>query len=163
MGPYAFRRLLQGIPTLLGVTLVTFILLNVFGGDPVRARLGKSATEQDVRALRQEYGLDQSRISLGRGPGVDLALIALGREGWEASVQMARRLRAAGVGCMTPTTERPMGAQMRRADKAGAKFALFVGADELAAGRFGLKDLRTGKQVDVKDNDVAARVKEGIS
>jgi len=60
VGPYAFRRLLQGIPTLLGVTLVTFILLNVFGGDPVRARLGKSATEQDVRALRQEYGLDQS-------------------------------------------------------------------------------------------------------
>ena len=84
-------------------------------------------------------------------------------EGWEAAVQMAQRLRGAGVGCMTPISERPMGAQMRRADKAGARFALFVGADELAAGRFGLKNLRTGEQVDVSETDVATRVKEGHS
>jgi peptide/nickel transport system permease protein len=42
------------------VTFITFLLLNVFGGDPVRARLGKSATPEDVAALRQEYGLDRS-------------------------------------------------------------------------------------------------------
>lgn len=56
---YVLRRLLQGIPTLLGVTLVTFLLLNVFGGDPVRARLGKAATPADIAALRHEYGLDR--------------------------------------------------------------------------------------------------------
>jgi histidyl-tRNA synthetase len=93
--------------------------------------------------------------------GCDLALISLGRDGWEAAVLMAQRLRAAGVSCMTPISERPMGAQMRRADRVGARFALFVGADELAAGRFGLKNLRTGEQVDVSEDVVAPRVKEG--
>ena len=57
---YVIRRLAQGIPTLFGVTLITFVLLNVFGGDPAAARLGKSATEEDLRALRAEYGLDKS-------------------------------------------------------------------------------------------------------
>jgi len=57
---YVLRRLLQGVPTLLGVTLITFTLLNVFGGDPATARLGKSATREDLAALRAEYGLDQS-------------------------------------------------------------------------------------------------------
>ena len=56
---YAVRRLLQGLPTLIGVTLVTFLLLNVFGGDPAIARLGKSATQEDIDALRREYGLDR--------------------------------------------------------------------------------------------------------
>ncbi len=59
MATYILRRLLQGIPTLLGVTLITFLLLNVFGGDPVIARLGKSATAEDIAATRREYGLDK--------------------------------------------------------------------------------------------------------
>jgi len=59
MFAYLVRRLLQGIPTIFGVTLATFLLLNVFGGDPVRARLGKSATQEDIRQLRKEYGLDR--------------------------------------------------------------------------------------------------------
>ncbi|MBI2568605.1 MAG: ABC transporter permease [Candidatus Schekmanbacteria bacterium] len=59
MGAYVIRRLLQGVPILIGVTLITFTLLNVFGGDPVVARLGKSSTLEDQAALRAEYGLDK--------------------------------------------------------------------------------------------------------
>ena len=57
---FILRRLVHGIPTLLGVTLITFLLLNVFGGDPVMARLGKAATAEDIEALRREHGLDKS-------------------------------------------------------------------------------------------------------
>jgi histidyl-tRNA synthetase len=95
-----------------------------------------------------------------REDGMDLAVISLGREGWEASTRMAQRLRAAGVACMLPLVERPMGAQLRRADKMGARFALFVGKDELAAGRFGLKSLSTGEQVEVSESDIVSHVKE---
>ena len=56
-----------------------------------------------------------------------------------------------------------MGAQLRRADKAGARFALFVGKDELAAGEFGLKDLCSGDQLTVKESEISSRVKEGAS
>lgn len=92
--------------------------------------------------------------------GTDLAVVSLGREGWEASTRMARRLRAAGVACVLPLVERPMGAQLRRADKMGARFALFVGKDELAAGRFGLKNLSTGEQIEVSESDIVSHVKE---
>lgn len=59
MTGYVFRRLVQGVPTLLGVTLLTFLILNVFGGSPVAARLGKSASEADIAAMEREYGLHQ--------------------------------------------------------------------------------------------------------
>ena len=41
---YTLRRLFQLIPTLLGVTLLTFILFNVVGGSPAALVLGKNAT-----------------------------------------------------------------------------------------------------------------------
>ena len=36
MGAYIVRRLLQAIPTVFGVALLTFLLFNAFGPDPVR-------------------------------------------------------------------------------------------------------------------------------
>jgi len=50
-----------------------------------------------------------------------------------------------------PLTERPLGAQMKRAERLGARFALFVGEAELKQGRFGLKNLRTGEQIEVDE------------
>ena len=96
----------------------------------------------------------------GRAEEVDLALVSLGEEAWEATRDMAARLRAKGVGCIVPLVERPMRAQLRRADKAGARFALFVGKEELSAGSYGLKDLSTGEQVTVEETAIPAHVKE---
>lgn len=57
---FVARRLLQLLPVLLGVVLVTFMLVRVLPGDPVRSILGPAATEEDVAALRARHGLDQS-------------------------------------------------------------------------------------------------------
>ena len=59
MWAYVLRRLLLGLPTLIGVTLITFLLLNVFGGDPVATQMGKNPDPADLAARRAEYGLDQ--------------------------------------------------------------------------------------------------------
>jgi len=37
---------------------------------------------------------------------------------------------------------------------------VFVGQDELAAGRFGLKDLRSGEQVTLDETQILARIGE---
>jgi peptide/nickel transport system permease protein len=63
VGKYIARRLFFGIPIVLGVTLVTFILFHVFGGDPVSQFLGKNATAADLEALRKEYGLDRPLLA----------------------------------------------------------------------------------------------------
>jgi peptide/nickel transport system permease protein len=56
---FALRRILLLFPVLIGVTAVTFVLVRVLPGDPVRAILGPLATPAEIRAERQQLGLDQ--------------------------------------------------------------------------------------------------------
>ena len=79
----------------------------------------------------------------------DVVLVALGDPGFEAAPALARELRAAGVSVVVPTAPRPLGAQIKRAERVGARFALFVGEAELGRGAFGLKDMKSGEQREV--------------
>lgn len=53
------RRLLAAIPVLIGVSLITFILMNVVPGDPISAMMEKRADEATIQKLRHAYGLDR--------------------------------------------------------------------------------------------------------
>ena len=53
------RRLLQLIPTLLGLLLLIFVIARIMPGDPVKLALGPEATEQQVETFRQQLGLDK--------------------------------------------------------------------------------------------------------
>jgi peptide/nickel transport system permease protein len=56
---YIIRRVLYMIPILLGIALVTFLLFNVVGGDPVLLMVGRHANPQMIAELRHELGLDR--------------------------------------------------------------------------------------------------------
>ena len=93
------------------------------------------------------------------GPSTDVLLVALGEAGFRASIGIARRLRAEGLRVALPVCERPLGAQMKRAERLGARFALFVGEAEIARGRFGLKNLATGEQTETGADGVVGAVR----
>src|SRR5437667_255435 len=59
MRAFLTRRLLLLVPTLLGVTLATFLMLHLTPGDPVTIMLGEFASAADVARLRAELGLDR--------------------------------------------------------------------------------------------------------
>ncbi len=59
MGSYIFKRTLQIVPVLLGVTIVVFLLLYLTPGDPAEVMLGPEATPETVRELRKDLGLDR--------------------------------------------------------------------------------------------------------
>jgi peptide/nickel transport system permease protein len=59
MWSYILRRLLFGIPTLLGVTIIVFSLLHLSPGDPVSAMVPADAPQELVLMIRQQMGLDQ--------------------------------------------------------------------------------------------------------
>lgn len=63
MWSYAGRRLLIGIPTLLGVATISFLLLRLIPGDPARLMAGPTATPAQVEHLRQQFGLTGSELS----------------------------------------------------------------------------------------------------
>jgi len=56
---YAVRRLLGGIPLVIGVTLVSFLLMVYFGPDRTYELLGKNPTREQIEDLRRELGYDQ--------------------------------------------------------------------------------------------------------
>jgi peptide/nickel transport system permease protein len=53
------RRLVLVLPTLLGLSLLTFGLLRLVPGDPAQVMLGEHASAAQVARARQEMGLDQ--------------------------------------------------------------------------------------------------------
>ena len=54
------RRILQGIPVILGVMTISFLLMNVAPGDPVRAMVGDYYDDATLETLREELGLNKS-------------------------------------------------------------------------------------------------------
>jgi peptide/nickel transport system permease protein len=56
---YIFRRILQLIPVILGVTFIVFTLVHIAPGDPARMLLPQDATDADVAELRSAMGLDR--------------------------------------------------------------------------------------------------------
>ena len=60
MAAYLIRRLWQMVPTLIGVVLLVFFLFKYFGGDPAEILGGLNATPEQIAAIRQTLGLDQS-------------------------------------------------------------------------------------------------------
>jgi histidyl-tRNA synthetase len=97
--------------------------------------------------------------TLASGVPADVSLVGLGEAGFRATIAMARRLRAAGLAVLAPLSERPLGAQIKRAEKAGARYAVFVGESEMARGSYGMKDLATGEQVERDEAGIVAEAK----
>ncbi len=56
---YFLRRILLGIPTVLTVLTVIFVVARILLGDPALAVLGESASAEALAALRHQLGLDR--------------------------------------------------------------------------------------------------------
>ena len=59
MSGYIVRRVLQFVPTLLGVVLLVFFLFNMVGGDPAYLLAGKITNPEQIENIRRQLGIDQ--------------------------------------------------------------------------------------------------------
>ncbi|MEN6559191.1 MAG: histidine--tRNA ligase [Acidobacteriota bacterium] len=97
-------------------------------------------------AMGIERVLSMAQIAAPKRKLVYLAY--LGDEAKMAGLELARWLRANGVECLVEYKDRGMKAHFGRANKLGADWVLIVGENEMKSGRFALKDMATGRQVD---------------
>ena len=73
MTRYMVHKILLMIPTLLGVTVITFLLLKAIPGDPVYGLVGPRASTEVIEAKRKELGLDRCLfVQYGRYLGLIL-------------------------------------------------------------------------------------------
>lgn len=56
---YSIRKLISGIPLILGVTFISFLLMVYFGPDKTYELLGKNPTPQEIAEIRAQLGYDQ--------------------------------------------------------------------------------------------------------
>ncbi len=82
----------------------------------------------------------------------------LGEEEEFASMRLLRALRDAGIAAEIYPDRAKMKKQMEYADRRGIPFVALVGSDELARGCVTLRDMRTGEQVEVAGEELAARL-----
>jgi peptide/nickel transport system permease protein len=59
MGRYAAKRLLQAVPILALVSLISFGIMKLVPGDPAVVMAGPGASPEDLNHLRQTLGLDK--------------------------------------------------------------------------------------------------------
>ncbi|MDR7448236.1 MAG: ABC transporter permease [Armatimonadota bacterium] len=100
------RRLLYAVPTLLGVTVVIFLMVRLIPGDPARLIAGLLATEEEVARLRVELGLhrplhEQYLRFLGAALRGDLGISAATRT--PVAAEIGSRLRATVTLAVTST------------------------------------------------------------
>jgi histidyl-tRNA synthetase len=87
----------------------------------------------------------------------DVYIAPMGAEAQRHCARLARELREAGL-----SVELGLDAKLKRAlelaNKMGARFALIAGENEMAAGRYALKDMASGQQEMVAQEELAGRI-----
>ncbi len=56
---YVIRRLLQLVPVIIGVTLVSFLMLQLIPGDPAQVLAGEAASVEQIEQMRENLGLNE--------------------------------------------------------------------------------------------------------
>ena len=54
------HRLLQAVPSIIGIIVVTFLLTRALPGDPAAYFAGPAANEESIAQIRAQLGLDKS-------------------------------------------------------------------------------------------------------
>jgi histidyl-tRNA synthetase len=105
-------------------------------------------------------GLDRALLAAEPADGGPLGpacfVVAIGPQAELAGAALVQALRDAGIGATSALEERPLKAQLRMADRAGAAFAAILGEREVAAGAATLRRLADGAQEQVPLGEVPA-------
>jgi histidyl-tRNA synthetase len=89
-----------------------------------------------------------------------LYLATLGDDAKRSGLELARYFRANGIECLVEFKDRGMKAHFGRANKLEAAWVLVVGEDEVKKGRFGLKEMATGRQVEGTREELLALLRD---
>ena len=87
-------------------------------------------------------------------------LVALGEQAKTAGIKLIMELRNSGISAEFDPDKTSMSAQMKMANKTGAKFALILGDDELKKSNIILKDLANGEQEIINISDILTSIKD---
>jgi histidyl-tRNA synthetase len=118
-------------------------LAELLGGPPTPGVGFAVGLDRVLLALEKEGG------SLPAVSGLDCFVVSIGEAAVSVATELARSLREAGLSTDMAFEPRPLKAQLRMADRSGARVAAIVGEREAQAGTVTLRRLEDGHQEQV--------------
>ncbi|MGI5906273.1 MAG: histidine--tRNA ligase [Candidatus Pararuminococcus gallinarum] len=93
--------------------------------------------------------MDKTGCSFPEEPKCDIYIASMGEAASVKACELAMRLREEGFFAQCDSMNRSLKAQMKYADKIGARYTLVIGDNELETGVAKLKNMATSQQIDV--------------
>ena len=128
-------------------------LIEEMGGSPTPAVGFATGLERLLLALESQNLLPEKNRS------VDAYVVALGEAAQSEGFKLLNNLRKAGLSAAMDFAGRSMKAQMKQANKLGARYALILGDDEIAEGVVMLRSMSDSQQEKVALAEVIEKIK----
>ena len=128
-------------------------LIEEMGGNPTPAVGFATGLERLLLALESQNLLPEKNRS------VDAYVVALGEAAQSEGFKLLNNLRKAGLSAAMDFAGRSMKAQMKQANKLGARYALILGDDEIAEGVVMLRSMSDSQQEKVALAEVIGKIK----
>ncbi|MBQ7497201.1 MAG: histidine--tRNA ligase [Selenomonas sp.] len=131
-------------------------LIEEMGGNPTPAVGFATGLERVLLALEKQGLLPETKKQ------ADAFVVALGEAAQKPAFKLLQQLRGAGLKALMDYAGRSMKAQMKQAGKAGARFALILGEDEIKENAVMLKDMEKSEQQKVSLDEVIDQIQNSI-
>ncbi|MCL2688911.1 MAG: histidine--tRNA ligase [Chitinispirillia bacterium] len=126
-------------------------LVKLYGG-PQTPAVGFAAGDVVLAEL-----LKSKKITPPYPPRSDVFIISIDEGAYESTIRTARILRENNISCEFSLKENQnIGKQLKLANDARSRFALFIGGDEAKQGKMRLKNLVDGKEELVEADEIAS-------
>ncbi len=86
--------------------------------------------------------------------GPDLYIASIGEAALKKGAQLCKILRRKGIFVIMDFEGKSLQAQMRKANREGAQFVLFMGDDEMRTGQYTLRNMSTGEQKTIPNKEI---------
>ncbi len=124
-------------------------------GGPVTPALGFGMGTGRLLMLLEAQG-----IELLKPDGCDIYVAPMGEQASFEAAAIVADLRAGGISAQPDVVGRSLKAQMKYADKIGAKYTMVLGDNEIAEGKANIKNMDTGNTTEMQLADLAENFME---
>ncbi len=98
--------------------------------------------------------LESAGVEIPQSSKADIYIANIGEKAGEVAFYLAQNLRANGKNAICDVMGRSLNAQMKYANKIGAKFSAVIGDDEVATRTLALKDMQSGETVKISFDEI---------
>jgi histidyl-tRNA synthetase len=122
-------------------------LVELLGGPPTKGIGFAIGSDRAILSIQEDGKLPHL-------PGLAVFVAWMGQAAYPTAVNITRKLREAGLAVELPAEEMKFKKSLGLADKLGARYALIIGEDEVAASTFTLKRLADSEQKKLSEYDL---------